>query len=120
MGSKSECIVGTFNRPNISYEVRFKESLNAVRPQGALIDLVTFVKEQHNTASSNGRPCSGIIYVHKREDCQGLASHIAKTTGLSCLAYHAGLKDSEREETQRKWTDGNCSIAVATVAFGMG
>lgn len=35
-------------------------------------------------------------------------------------AYHAGLKDSEREETQRKWTDGTVRIAVATVAFGMG
>jgi superfamily II DNA helicase RecQ len=111
--------MGTFNRPNLTYEVRFKESLNAVT-QGAILDLVTFVKKQHDAASSNGEPCSGIIYVHKREDCQGVASHIAKATGLSCLAYHAGLKDSEREETQRKWTDGICSIAVATVAFGMG
>lgn len=39
---------------------------------------------------------------------------------MTCLAYHAGLKDSEREETQRQWTDGTCSVAVATVAFGMG
>lgn len=39
---------------------------------------------------------------------------------MVCLAYHAGLKDKEREETQRKWTHGSCSIAVATVAFGMG
>ena len=107
MESDAACIIGTFNRPNLTYEVRFKESLNAVKPQGAILDLVTFVKKQHDAASSNGEPCSGIIYV-------------AKATGLSCLAYHAGLKDSEREETQRKWTDGICSIAVATVAFGMG
>ena len=120
MESDAACIMGTFNRPNLTYEVRFKESLNAVSPLGAILDLVTFVKKQHDAASSNGEPCSGIIYVHKREDCQGVASHIAKATGLSCLAYHAGLKDSEREETQRKWTDGICSIAVATVAFGMG
>ena len=114
------CIMGSFNRPNITYSVRFKDSLNALTPQGAIIDLCEFVKEQHNIASAKGQPNSGIVYVHKREDCQPLALHIAKSTGLSCLAYHAGLKDSQREETQRKWTDGRCSIAVATVAFGMG
>jgi len=114
------CILGSFNRPNITYSVRFKDSLNALTPQGAIIDLCEFVKEQHNIASAKGQPTSGIVYVHKREDCQSLALHIAKSTGLSCLAYHAGLKDSQREETQRKWTDGRCSIAVATVAFGMG
>jgi RecQ family ATP-dependent DNA helicase len=120
LGTTAPCIIGTFNRPNITYEVRFKDSLNAVKPQGAITDLVTFVKKQHDTAMSNSQPCSGIIYVHKREDCHGLASQLSRATGLSCLAYHAGLKDSEREETQRKWTDGICSIAVATVAFGMG
>ena len=41
-------------------------------------------------------------------------------TGLVCAPYHAGLKDSTREETQQKWTDGSIHIAVATVAFGMG
>ena len=43
-----------------------------------------------------------------------------QATGLIAAAYHAGLKDSEREETQQKWTDGTIRIAVATVAFGMG
>ena len=69
MESDAACIIGTFNRPNLTYEVRFKDSLNAVSPQGAILDLVTFVKKQHDAASSNGEPCSGIIYVHKREDC---------------------------------------------------
>jgi superfamily II DNA helicase RecQ len=41
-------------------------------------------------------------------------------TGLVCAPYHAGLKDSEREDTQRKWCDGEIQIAVATIAFGMG
>jgi RecQ family ATP-dependent DNA helicase len=120
LDNTAPCIMGSFNRPNITYSVRFKDSLNALTPQGAIIDLCEFVKEQHNIASAKSQPTSGIVYVHKREDCQSLALHIAKSTGLSCLAYHAGLKDMEREETQRKWTDGRCSIAVATVAFGMG
>jgi superfamily II DNA helicase RecQ len=41
-------------------------------------------------------------------------------TGFMTAPYHAGLKDSDREETQQKWTDGIIRICVATVAFGMG
>ncbi|KAL7551933.1 hypothetical protein ACHAWF_015156 [Thalassiosira exigua] len=118
------CIMGTFNRPNLSYQVRFKDSLNATGVQGgsggAVQDMLSIIKLQHEIAKKANQPCSGIVYVHKREDCQSLATQIFKATGLVCLAYHAGLKGSQREETQRKWTDGTCSIAVATVAFGMG
>ncbi|ACI64565.1 predicted protein, partial [Thalassiosira pseudonana CCMP1335] len=96
------CLMGTFNRPNISYEVRYKDSL------------------QHDVAEKAKQPCSGIIYVHKREDCTTLAIQISKTTGLVAAAYHAGLKDAEREDTQQKWTAGSVHVAVATVAFGMG
>ena len=45
---------------------------------------------------------------------------VTQATGLVCLAYHGGMKNTERAETQQKWTDGSCKIAVATVAFGMG
>jgi len=114
------CIMGTFNRLNISYEVRFKDSLDAMKPEGAMGDLVAFVKAQHNVVKKKNEPCSGIVYVHKREDCSSLAAKIGKATGLVCLAYHAGLKDALRSETQQKWTNGTCDIAVATVAFGMG
>jgi len=117
---KVPCIMGTFNRENISYEVRFKDSLNAKKPQGAMKDLVAVVKEHHEKAKKANEPCSGIIYVHKREDCTALATQITKATGLMAAPYHAGLKDSERVETQRKWSDGTICIAVATVAFGMG
>jgi len=114
------CLMGTFNRPNISYEVRYKDSLNATTPQGAMHDLINAIKEQHDVAEKAKQPCSGIIYVHKREDCTTLAIQISKTTGLVAAAYHAGLKDAEREDTQQKWTAGSVHVAVATVAFGMG
>lgn len=114
------CIMGTFNRENISYEVRFKDSLDTIKPQGAMADLVSVVKKQHDTAKQNNQPCSGIVYVHKREDCTSLATQLSKATGYVCLPYHAGLKDQERSEAQRKWTDGSCQIVIATVAFGMG
>lgn len=113
------CVMGSFNRSNISYEVRFKDSLNATNGgEGAISDLISVVKDQHQRHQN--QPCSGIVYVHKRDDCHSLAKQISKATGLNCLPYHAGLKDAERDSTQRKWTSGECKIAVATVAFGMG
>jgi len=114
------CIMGTFNRTNISYEVRFKDSLDATSTDGALMDLTKVVKQQHEIANKANEPCNGIVYVFRRQDCAYLASRIAKMTGLVCKPYHAGLKDSEREDIQCKWTDGTISLCVATVAFGMG
>jgi len=36
------------------------------------------------------------------------------------LPYHAGLSDEERHKNQEDFINENCSIIVATVAFGMG
>jgi len=118
-GKEVPCHLGTFNRPNIEYKVKYKDSLNT-EPQGAINDLIKEVKKQHVTAEKAKQPCAGIIYVHKREDCQSLATQIYKSTGILAAAYHAGLKDAERDDTQRKWCDGRIKVAVATVAFGMG
>ena len=118
-GKEVPCHLGTFNRPNIEYKVKYKDSLNT-EPQGAINDLIKEVKTQHITAEKANQPCAGIIYVHKREDCKSLATQIYKSTGILAAAYHAGLKDAERDETQRKWCDGKIKVAVATVAFGMG
>ena len=113
-GKDVPCHLGTFNRQNINYEVRFKDSLNT-QPQGAITDLVNEVKKQHAAAERAKQPCAGIIYVHKREDCQSLAMQISKSTGIVAAAYHAGLKDKERDEAQRKWCDGTIKVVVATV-----
>lgn len=118
-GKEVPCHLGTFNRPNIEYKVKYKDSLNT-DAQGAINDLIKEVKNQHVTAEKAKQPCAGIIYVHKREDCLSLATQIYKSTGILAAAYHAGLKDAERDETQRKWCDGKIKVAVATVAFGMG
>ena len=118
-GKDVPCRMGTFNRPNIEYKVKYKDSLNT-ETQGAINNLIKEVKKRHITAEKAKQPCNGIIYVHKREDCQSLATQICKSTGIMAAAYHAGLKDAERTETQRKWCDGTIKVAVATVAFGMG
>ena len=114
------CHMGSFNRPNISYEVRFKESLDAMSVNGAMGDLVDLVQHQHMACAKRSLPCSGIIYVHKRQDCDSLAKEITKKTGIRAAAYHGGLKDIERGEIQRGWMKGSIQVAVATIAFGMG
>lgn len=108
----------SFNRPNISYEVRYKQSLDAMNVNGAMVDLVDLVKEQHAVAAKDSRPCSGIIYVHKRQDCEALAKEITKKVGIRAAAYHGGLKDFQRSQVQRQWTCGEIQLAVATIAFG--
>ena len=39
---------------------------------------------------------------------------------LSAKAYHAGLKNTERDEIQDEWMIGKTKIIVATISFGMG
>jgi ATP-dependent DNA helicase RecQ len=110
------CHMSSFNRPNITYQVRYKDSLDAMRPGGSLGDLVQLIKEQHNSS----KQCSGIIYVHKREDTTFIAKQISEVAGIPAAAYHGGLKAGERTRVQQDWTAGILKVAVATVAFGMG
>ena len=118
--------MSSFNRENISYEVRYKALLESGGGggggggggDGALSDLVSFVKSQHKNSPKN--QCSGIIYCFKRKDCEKLAKQISRLTSLQCLPYHAGLKDAIRQSTQDSWMTGRTPIVAATIAFGMG
>lgn len=114
------CHVGSFDRGNIRYKVRYKDALDQTSPRGAKGDLLDFVLREHQLAKEKSALYSGIIYVHKRQDTTELAKEITKTTGIVAAAYHGGLKDSERERVQQSWTSGAIQIAIATVAFGMG
>ena len=49
---------------------------------GALKDLIQVVQEEHRKASKKNSPCSGIIYVHKRDDTTHLSSEITKKVRL--------------------------------------
>jgi RecQ family ATP-dependent DNA helicase len=112
--------VGSFNRPNIYYKVRYKDLLDDASPAGAMGDLIQFIQERHKRCKEKKVPCSGIIYVHKREDTTQLALAIRKRTGIAAAGYHGGLKHEERAQVQKDWTCGKIPIAIATVAFGMG
>nr|XP_004488080.1 ATP-dependent DNA helicase Q-like 3 [Cicer arietinum] len=96
----------SFNRPNIYYEVRYKDLLN-----DAYADL-------SDTLKSLGDVC-GIIYCLERSMCDDLSAHLSQR-GFSCAAYHAGLNDKMRTSVLHDWISSNIKVVVATVAFGMG
>ena len=120
--------VGSFDRPNIYYKVKYKDAL-----EDPLGNLVKYVVDRHTahaaaTAANNknggkktqaSEECSGIVYVHKREETTMIARAISKA-GISAKAYHGGLKKNERIDVQDGWSNGTIQVAVATVAFGMG
>ncbi|VVA10208.1 PREDICTED: ATP-dependent DNA helicase [Prunus dulcis] len=96
----------SFNRPNIHYEVRYKDLLDDV-----YADLCDVLK-------SSGDVCA-IVYCLERTMCDDLSAHLSKN-GISCAAYHAGLNDKLRSSVLDNWISSKIQVVVATVAFGMG
>ena len=45
------------------------------------------VQEEHSQAARKNAPCSGIVYVHKRDDTTLIASEIAKVRRYSCIVW---------------------------------
>lgn len=93
----------SFDRPNLFYEVQFKEPGNA--------QLVSILKRFSGEA--------GIVYRTSRKSVNDTALMLQKQ-GFRALPYHAGLDDRERRENQEAFIRDEVDIIVATVAFGMG
>jgi len=93
----------SFNRENLTLHVKRRTS-NTVNN---IISLIKDVKGSH------------IIYCVTKKDTEKLCFDIRKS-GIKCGVYHAGLKNSEREETQKKFMNNEYTTIVATIAFGMG
>ncbi|XP_023635447.1 ATP-dependent DNA helicase Q-like 3 [Capsella rubella] len=96
----------SFNRPNIFYEVRYKDLLD-----NAYNDLGNLLK-------SCGNICA-IIYCLERTTCDDLSVHLT-SIGISSTAYHAGLNSKLRSTVLDDWLSSKKQVIVATVAFGMG
>ncbi|XP_019415155.1 PREDICTED: ATP-dependent DNA helicase Q-like 3 isoform X1 [Lupinus angustifolius] len=96
----------SFNRPNIYYEVRYKDLLD-----DAYADL-------SNTIKSMGDVCA-IVYCLERSMCDDLSLRLSHN-GISCAAYHAGLNNKVRTSVLDDWISSKIQVVVATVAFGMG
>ncbi|XP_049414038.1 ATP-dependent DNA helicase Q-like 3 [Solanum stenotomum] len=96
----------SFNRPNIYYEVRYKDLLD-----DPYADMCKLLK-------SCGNVCA-IIYCLERTMCDDLAIQLT-SSGISCAAYHAGLNNKMRSSVLDDWISSKTQVVVATVAFGMG
>lgn len=104
LGIPSEgLIVAGFDRPNIRYAIRPRES--AMRQIKAVID---------------ENPGPGIVYAPTRARVEQLAETLATATGRRVLPYHAGLDPEVRARNQAAFVASEDMVMVATVAFGMG
>ncbi len=94
---------GSFNRPNLFYEVHRKKQ--------SFAELVALLSETPEAA--------GIVYCLSRNTTDEVAGGL-QARGFAAAAYHAGLSPDERRVRQEAFGTGETKIIVATIAFGMG
>ena len=106
--SMKNCQVFTqsFNRPNLTYEVRPKTKTS-------LADMAKTIRDLYSGQS-------GIIYCLSRKNCEDIAKKLKDEHGINAAHYHAGMEAQERSATQKAWQKGQKHVIVATIAFGMG
>ena len=100
----SKIFKSSFNRPNLFYEIRKKDS--SIDRQ-----IISFIK------NNSGK--SGIIYCLSRKRVEDF-TNILQINDINALAYHAGLDKKVRSKNQEYFLMHDCDIIVATIAFGMG
>ena len=94
----------SFNRPNLYYEVRFKQ-------EQADKQLIKIIKEQPQMM--------GIVYCQSRKQVDELAA-LLNLNDIKAAPYHAGLDTNVRIKNQEAFLNKSYQVIVATIAFGMG
>lgn len=105
---KCEVFTQSFNRPNLTYEVRTK---------GKAKEVLDSMAHTINTSYKNQ---SGIVYCLSRQNCENIAEKLRKEHGIKAHHYHAGMEAQEKNSVQKQWQEGKYHVIVATIAFGMG
>ena len=100
----SKIFKSSFNRPNLFYEIRKKDS--SIDRQ-----IISFIK------NNSGK--SGVIYCLSRKRVEDF-TNLLQINNINALAYHAGLDKKVRSKNQEYFLMHDCDIIVATIAFGMG
>ena len=102
-----EIFISSFDRPNLSLEVRrglsLREKMNAI---------VRFIRNHPHQ--------SGIVYCMKRSEADDVAYSLAVRHQIPAIAYHAGLTSIQREKAQNDFVNDRVGVVCATIAFGMG
>jgi len=96
--------ISGFERPNLSFHITPVEKV--AQKYARLKEVLS----EHKT---------GIVYCATRKKVEEVAETL-HSWGMSCIAYHGGMTDQERERTQNTFISKEADIAVATNAFGMG
>ncbi|KAJ6028474.1 Bloom syndrome protein [Penicillium herquei] len=103
-----EVFLQSFNRPNLTYEVRPKGKNDAVLANIA------------ETIASSYRNQCGIVYCLSRKTCEDVAEKLRKVYSIKAAHYHAKMPTKDKAEVQKAWQMGKTHVIVATIAFGMG
>lgn len=98
-------IVRGFDRPNLYLDVRRFD--DEAEKQDALISCVR----------QAAKP--GIVYAATRKHTEEIAQKLQEV-GLRSSFYHAGMKSSDRTQTEAAFMQDEIDVLVATTAFGMG
>ena len=96
-------LVGTFDRPELTYRVL---------PRQSLIDQVVEGIGRHGETAT-------IIYCMSRKDTETLAKQL-NSRRIKSEAYHAGMSAVERTRISADFRAERLNVVCATVAFGMG
>ena len=98
----------SFNRPNLTYEVRKK-----VKGKDLLDGIADTINKLYHGQS-------GIVYCLSRKNCERIAKELCEAYKIRARHYHAGMEPHERINVQKQWQAGQYDVIVATIAFGMG
>ena len=98
-------IVGSFDRPNLRFEV-----VPVLSRDDRLAKMISLVRGVRGAA---------IVYAPTRGLVEGLA-HVLIEAGVVAAPYHAGMTPQERRDTLDRFMDDRVRVVVATCAFGMG
>ncbi|CEL05443.1 Putative ATP-dependent DNA helicase [Aspergillus calidoustus] len=102
-----EVFTQSFNRPNLTYEVRSKSKASELVQN--IADIINKYRKK-----------SGIVYCLSRSNCEKVAEKLRDEHGIKADHYHAGLEAEQRSRIQQRWQHGEIHVIVATIAFGMG
>lgn len=100
----SDVVQLSFHRPNLNLHVTTTTIENRT---GLLIERLQRIDGP------------AVVYVTRQETSESVATQLIKH-GFATRAYHAGLRQETRDETQQLFMQGRIRIIVATIAFGMG
>jgi ATP-dependent DNA helicase RecQ len=100
---EGEVFLASFDRPNIRYLLRQKQSGNS--------QLLQFLEEHRGEC--------GIVYARSRSRVDRVAAEL-RAAGYDTIAYHAGMEAEARRQALQRFRLGSGVVVVATIAFGMG